>query len=67
MVSFSGLHVEHVSAMPQIEEALLHDNRSKIKYADHVRCVSGLFGLALDIDEESAREFSRNLERGRHW
>lgn len=50
------------TAVPQIREAVLKSNWSKLKYPNEVRSVSGLVNLIHDIDEAEARRIAGRLK-----
>jgi hypothetical protein len=51
-----------VPAIPQIREAILKSNWSKLKYPNEIRYVSGLVNLIHDIDESEARRLTNQLK-----
>jgi hypothetical protein len=50
-------------AIPQIREAILRSNWSRIKHGNQIRYVSGLVGLLHDIDEAESRCIVSQLKR----
>ncbi|MGI8653820.1 MAG: hypothetical protein ACR2LC_01220 [Pyrinomonadaceae bacterium] len=51
-----------VPAIPQIREAVLKSNWSKLKYPNEIRYVSGLINLIHDIDEPEAKRITNQLK-----
>jgi len=63
-VGYKDLFKVGAPAIPQLREAVLKSNWSKLKYGNEVRYVSGLVSLIHDIDEAEARRISNLLKHG---
>lgn len=49
-------------AIPQIREAVLQSDWSKVKYREHIRYICGLVGLLHDIDEGESRRLTEMIK-----
>ncbi|HEX8147246.1 MAG TPA: hypothetical protein VF591_08715 [Pyrinomonadaceae bacterium] len=61
---YKALYKVGAPAIPQVREAVLKSNWSKLKYGNEARYVSGLFSLIHDIDEAEARSVADRLKNG---
>ena len=59
---YKALFQVGVLAIPQIREAVLKSNWSKLKYPNEIRYVSGLVNLIHDLDESEARGITNQLK-----
>lgn len=60
---YKALFKAGAPAVPQLREAALKSNWSKIKYANEVRYIRGLVSLIHDIDESEARRVTNRLKK----